>query len=609
MTDAYARLFAWKLSLHNVRATATGIRLHSRTFRAINGHRDAGSTACPGRYLYAKLPTIRTATQRIQDAAQSGGAAPTPTPTPTPTPEPEPTPSNTFTSPTQLPVTWTKQSTSLTFPESTNLTGSKHPDLVVKDKDGTIRLVPTGGQTGFAKAVSTPAKWSTMDLVSAVGDVTGDGKGDVLARLAQDKRTRVYVGDGAGHVAVPGTNPTAIFQWANFIVAAGDWNRDGRNDVLMRDKYQRLWMVPGLGGGKFGRGTVLHSAWGGWRSTAVAGDMTGDGRPDLLGIHHTGYIYLVPSTSTGKLSTAVRLRSASSSYGAILGGADDLSGDKVGDGVLVSSKTGQVSILTGAGRGALGGQLGWFDESKGLKSLGAAQMTGSGHPDLVGVNEAGTELLVVPHNGMTNLGASPASTLKVPGATQVLSVGDWNRDGRGDVITRESSGDVLVLHRGYADGRFARAVTLGKGWKSITHLAAVGDVTGDRNPDLAGRTSTGKTIFYPGDGKVGFLAPRTAPEAMKTFNQIGTGSWNPLITAGAAFISSDRSFVPVVGDKGGDPAGYDWVVGPGDVDGDGRNDLIGRDAAGLLWLLPGNGELHGPRRLIGSGFGIYSLGG
>ena len=29
------------------------------TFQAINGHRDAASTACPGRYLYAKLPVIR----------------------------------------------------------------------------------------------------------------------------------------------------------------------------------------------------------------------------------------------------------------------------------------------------------------------------------------------------------------------------------------------------------------------------------------------------------------------------------------------------------------------------------------------------------------------
>ena len=37
-----------------------------RRFQAINGHRDAGSTACPGRYLYAKLPEIRRATAALQ---------------------------------------------------------------------------------------------------------------------------------------------------------------------------------------------------------------------------------------------------------------------------------------------------------------------------------------------------------------------------------------------------------------------------------------------------------------------------------------------------------------------------------------------------------------
>ena len=33
------------------------------------------------------------------------------------------------------------------------------------------------------------------------------------------------------------------------ITAAGDWNRDGRNDVLMRDTKSSgwLWMVPGRG--------------------------------------------------------------------------------------------------------------------------------------------------------------------------------------------------------------------------------------------------------------------------------------------------------------------------------------------------------------------------
>ena len=56
MLEAYGALFAWKLSLHGVNAGSTQQWVGSRNFKAINGHRDAASTACPGRYLYAKIP-------------------------------------------------------------------------------------------------------------------------------------------------------------------------------------------------------------------------------------------------------------------------------------------------------------------------------------------------------------------------------------------------------------------------------------------------------------------------------------------------------------------------------------------------------------------------
>ena len=57
--QAYAALMAWKLSLHGVSAASTVQRIGTKDFQAINGHRDAASTACPGKYLYAQIPEIR----------------------------------------------------------------------------------------------------------------------------------------------------------------------------------------------------------------------------------------------------------------------------------------------------------------------------------------------------------------------------------------------------------------------------------------------------------------------------------------------------------------------------------------------------------------------
>ncbi len=75
---AYAQLFAWKLSLYNIPANAPRVYVKNRWLPAINGHRDVGSTACPGRYLYAKLPYIRTLARNIQNGATGAPVTPTP---------------------------------------------------------------------------------------------------------------------------------------------------------------------------------------------------------------------------------------------------------------------------------------------------------------------------------------------------------------------------------------------------------------------------------------------------------------------------------------------------------------------------------------------------
>ena len=66
MVRAFGRMMGWKLGLHGVRAGDRSRWLDGTRFRAITGHRNAGQTLCPGRYLQRRLPAIRRTAIRWQ---------------------------------------------------------------------------------------------------------------------------------------------------------------------------------------------------------------------------------------------------------------------------------------------------------------------------------------------------------------------------------------------------------------------------------------------------------------------------------------------------------------------------------------------------------------
>jgi hypothetical protein len=66
MRRALGRLLAWKLGRHGVAARDRRVSLERHRFDAINGHRDAGQTACPGDKLYRRLDDVRRIAVRRQ---------------------------------------------------------------------------------------------------------------------------------------------------------------------------------------------------------------------------------------------------------------------------------------------------------------------------------------------------------------------------------------------------------------------------------------------------------------------------------------------------------------------------------------------------------------
>ncbi len=127
--------------------------------------------------------------------------------------------------------------------------------------------------------------------------------------------------------------------------------------------------------------------------------------------------------------------------------------------------------------------------------------------------------------------------------------GGFNSDGRGDVLGRTQTGDLLLYPViGAAVGTPAK---VGTGWGAFAQVLSPGDFDGDRFSDVLALTPTGAVWLYRGNGRGGFKPGKVL---------VGTGFSTTTL-----------------------------LLAPGDWTGDGKPDLLARKANGELWLLTGNG--------------------
>jgi hypothetical protein len=172
--------------------------------------------------------------------------------------------------------------------------------------------------------------------------------------------------------------------------------------------------------------------------------------------------------------------------------------------------------------------------STGLATLG--DIDGDGRTDLAGIDSTG-KLFVYPGKAVVYSGTGPRATSYFNARfqagtgwssfTALVRFGDWNNDGRQDILGRDSQGRLLLFAgTGTRPGIISNAVQVGTGWGSFKSIVGIGDADNDGFDDLMGRKADGTLVIYYGTGNV------SAP-FRKTTLQGGSGfTGDMFVTAG-----------------------------------------------------------------------------
>jgi len=447
--------------------------------------------------------------------------------------------------------------TAIAGPEVLSLTTTGHLSL------WNHTAFPTGSPTWTGNG------WQIYNKVVAVGDIDGNGFGDLLARTPSGD---LYLYKGTGSATAPFAARVQVghgYAIYDQLIGAGDITASGHETLVARDLNGDLWMylLDGTAADPVAARVKIGNAWNTYNQLIGVGDEKGR-IGGLFGRAQNGDLYYYQGTGTGTGTGTLTARDPISKgwnsqlvvgQGSVpLWGKNDLFGQTPG---------GNLYYYYGTLTGGLSprAQVGVNGDYKGSKLLTS-----------VSLSQQDEEPLLEIYNGVLYNDTQGFETVKSSGwgvYNTVFGPGDLNNDGNADLLARDTGG-VLWLLTGKGNGSFYGRVKVGAGWGQYNALTGAGDINGDGYPDIVARAGNGHLYLYLGTGD------SKAPFTSRI--DVGAG-WNT----------------------------YTRLASPGDLDGDGRADLVGATSDGRLFRYSATGHIgtitYKARVLIGTaGWNSYS---
>jgi hypothetical protein len=363
------------------------------------------------------------------------------------------------------------------------------------------------GAGGFAVQPTLPLGVEGL----AAGDFDGDGKIDLVGGGGE---IALLTGDGNGGFSVDErlrldfVGPIAV-----------DINHDGVLDVLARSSGappQILRLRSALGMVQLPP-AYTHSPLGfDFPNSLVPADFNRDGFPDLALTDGRG-LKILTSDVGGALTLVTDI---SFTYGVGGAASGDFNGDMKPDLAVANGHANAVTVFLGAGDGTFSSQTDFPIEGGFPGTVFAVDLTKDGVLDLVINNANSIAVFIGNGDGTFDLPVSYAA-----GTNPIPAIGDFDGDGVPDVVTSNTGADDLsiLLSDGSGGFRSLSLIPLPEG--SAPGVLSVADFNGDGKPDVAVATGYSGLVVLYGDG-AGGLGPVSPHSLSGAVSSLASGDWN-----------------------------------------------------------------------------------